>query len=308
MQKIQLHKIIIVTILSLCFVNSAQSKSKNDTFLESDLANKLSNASKSSPKSRREGFDMKSSKDDPRPLGRGNSPSEKVGVAVSGGAPQKSTLTDELGTGGGIASILLGAEIKSLMFDDEEIANIDRAVESLKNNQIYIPTDDESQKNLTEEEKKKKEEEDKKKSSQSEDNEKSYIYLASIIYFTPKDWAIWINQQKITPETNKPTNEFYLTSVKKDSVKILWKLSLSKWKILSAGSKNEGTPPATNKDNQVEIEFELQQNQTFVLSSRTVVEGRAVVAILKKKEDENKAKAAAVINGDKSSKTRLSPR
>lgn len=186
-----------------------------------------------------------------------------------------------------ISSILLNKQASSLMFDDEENSNIDRAVESLKNNQIYTPEEDDEKDGPN----KKNEEEEKLKleEKKSQENEKSYIYLASIIYFSSKDWAVWINEQKITSETNKSDKELYLKSVQKDHVRLVWKLSISKWKILS-GRKSEDMAPKINKDNKVEVEFELRPNQTFILSTNNVVEGRAVIALLRKKEEEKKQK------------------
>jgi len=183
-----------------------------------------------------------------------------------------------------LANMLLGNKMTSLMFNDEENGNIERAVESLKNNQVYSPGEDEG-------ETKAKAEADKKKTEEKTENEKSYIYLASIIYFTAKDWVVWVNEQKITPATNKKEKELYVTSVHKDKVSIRWTISVSKWKILS-GAKLDAPAPAVNEDNKIVVNFDLKQNQTFILSANSVVEGKAVVAILKKKEENKKAKAS----------------
>ncbi|OFW81408.1 MAG: hypothetical protein A2887_03805 [Alphaproteobacteria bacterium RIFCSPLOWO2_01_FULL_40_26] len=192
-----------------------------------------------------------------------------------------------------LKTILLNQKAVSLMFDDEQTGNIDRAIESLKNNQVFVPEEEEAgqEGELNEEEKKKKEAEDKAKQEKKaeEENEKSYIYLASVIYFTPNNWAVWINDQKITSETNKNQKELFATSVQKDRVKLRWTLSISKWKILS-GRKSEEFAPKINESNQVEVEFELRPNQTFILSTTNIVEGRAVIALLKKREEEKKAK------------------
>ena len=214
-------------------------------------------------------------------------------VEVSPTLPTAPTVTSKVRSA--LADILMNKKASSLMFDDEENSDIDRAIDSLKNNQVYSPegtaASEEGGKNLNEEDQKKKSEADKLKKEAEEkekENEKSYIYLASIIYFTPNDWAVWINQQKITSENNQKDRELYLKSVQKDRVKILWKLSISKWKILS-GRKSEEFAPKINKDNQVEVEFELRTNQTFILSTANIVEGRAVIALLKQREDEKKA-------------------
>jgi len=192
---------------------------------------------------------------------------------------------------GGLANVLLGKKASSLMFDDEEIGNIDRAVESFKNNQIYTPDENGNPEELSaasEEERRLLEEaaraEEEKRNA---DNEKSYIYLASLLYFSKNDWIVWINEQKITSKTNNPEKELSVEAIDRGSVKMLWKLSISKWKIIS-GSRSEADIPKTNENNQIEIRFTLKPNQTFVLSSNNVVEGKALVALLKKKEDDKK--------------------
>jgi hypothetical protein len=168
-------------------------------------------------------------------------------------------------------------KISSLMFDEEENDSINRAADSLKNNQIYVPND-----------KTEKEQDDTtKKAEEKSENEKSYIYLGSIIYFTPKDWVVWVNEKKITPENNKKENELYLRSIQKDQISLVWTLAVSKWKILS-GLDSEELAPKINDNNQVEVQFDLKPNQTFILNSNNVVEGRAVIALLKKKKEEKK--------------------
>jgi hypothetical protein len=187
-----------------------------------------------------------------------------------------------------LANMLLGNKITSLMFSDKENSNIERAVESLKNNQVYSPGEDRGENKL-------KAEAEKKKTEEKTENEKSYIYLASIIHFTAKDWVVWVNEQKITPASNKKEKELYVTSVNKDKVSIRWTISVSKWKILS-GAKLDAPAPPVNEDNKIVVNFDLKQNQTFILSANSVVEGKAVVAILKKKEESKKAKEAQPVN------------
>lgn len=191
--------------------------------------------------------------------------------------------------------LLLNKKATSLMFDDEQNNNIDRAVESLKNNQTFIPEGEEDPTVAAE----KKEDAAKLEEKRIEENEKSYLYLASIIYYSGADWAVWINDQKITSKTNDRSKELYLKSVQRTNVKVVWKLSISKWKILS-GRKSEEVAPKINKDNQVEVEFDLRPNQTFILSTNSVVEGRAVIALLKKRAEERKVKESKESNAVKS--------
>jgi len=172
----------------------------------------------------------------------------------------------------------------SLMFDDDENNNSERALDSFRNNQQFIPEESEEERSANA--KKKGEENQKAQENEVAENEKSFIYLASIIYFTAKAWAVWVNDQKITYESNNPEKELYLSSVTNNSVKLMWKISLSKWKILS-GQKIDAQPPSINANNQVEIEFELHPNQTFSLKADKVAEGRAISTLLKSKSSEN---------------------
>ena len=85
-----------------------------------------------------------------------------------------------------------------------------------------------------------------------------------------------------------------LPEIYPDRAKIIWSLSVSKWKILS-GKKSEDEAPQLNAKNNVEIEFILKPNQTFILSSGRIVEGRAVV-------NKELAKGAAATKEIRSSK------
>ncbi|MAZ80218.1 MAG: hypothetical protein CMP18_00330 [Rickettsiales bacterium] len=104
-------------------------------------------------------------------------------------------------------------------------------------------------------------------------NENAFIYLASIIYHSKNDWSIWLNNNKYTSITNNSLNEIYIKDINHSDVTILWKLSLSKWRILSANDDNV-TPLKINDNNQVEIEFNIRPNQTFGLKREQITEGR----------------------------------
>lgn len=191
---------------------------------------------------------------------------------------------------GGMANLLLGNKSVSLMFDDKENDNIERAIDSYKSNQSFAPDSDEDSDNND----KKKTEDDESaleiaKKEQDDFNSKSYIYLASIMYSTPQDWVVWINDKKITTSTNDKTKELYLQAVQKDHVSILWNVSPSKLKVL-LGRKAEDAKLKPNENGQIEVKFDLHPNQTFVLGSNSVVEGKTVMNMLKKKENEEKSK------------------
>jgi hypothetical protein len=174
-----------------------------------------------------------------------------------------------------LVGTLLGTnKVSSLMFSDEELSDLERAIDSFKSGQTYTAQQD--PKNILDAKKDKKI----KDPNAEEENEKSYIYLASIIYYSPKEWALWINNLKITSDSNKNTKELFVKEIYPGSAKIVWSLSISKWKILS-GKKSEDSAPKLNAKNNVEISFTLKPNQTFILGSSRVVEGRAVTNLVK---------------------------
>jgi hypothetical protein len=170
-----------------------------------------------------------------------------------------------------INEIFSPSKLTSLMFNDEQYGNIEKAIESARNNIEFVPEGEEAKKLSEEEAKKQKEEME--TIQKNEDNEKSYIYLSSIMFFSENSWSLWINDKKYVANNNKPDAELYFKNVSQDKVTIIWKLSISKWKILS-GKKSEELAPKINKDNQVEITFEIKPNQTFILNSSKTVDGK----------------------------------
>jgi hypothetical protein len=182
----------------------------------------------------------------------------------------------------------------SLMLTEVELKNIKKANEAANNGQPFVAEieeeinikDPKGEQDKLKEKKKKEQEEKSKKEEEEQGSEKSYIYLASIIYFNQKDWVIWINDQKITPKTNQKNKELYIKKVHENRIDVIWKLSITKWKIIS-GKKSETIAPKINKDNQIEVYFSLKPNQTFMLSNNSVVEGKAVINLIKKKEKQN---------------------
>lgn len=189
---------------------------------------------------------------------------------------------------------LIDKKYESLMLTEIELKNIKKANEAANSGQPFVAEVEEEPKikgskeeqEKVKEKKKKEQEEKLKKEEEEQGSEKSYIYLASIIYFNQKDWVIWLNDQKITPKTNQKNKELYIKKVYENQIDVVWKLSITKWKIIS-GKKSETIAPKINKDNQIEVYFTLKPNQTFMLSNNSVVEGKAVINLIKKKEKQN---------------------
>lgn len=244
------------------------------TFVEQNLPTKSIN----SDSSKQTSAEKQAPTDNIAPLDDGNNINNKNALNAAA-----NKIKDTIG------NILLNKKATSLMFDDKQNSNIERALESLKNNQAFVPEGEEGE--LSEEEQKKKAALTEAEAIKvQQENEKSYIYLASIIYFSPQDWVVWINDKKITSQNNAKDKELFIKYVQRDRVSLTWKISLSKWRIL-AGRSSEEVPPNLNSNNEVVVHFELLPNQTFILSTNNVVEGKAVIALLKKKKEEEKSKA-----------------
>lgn len=144
----------------------------------------------------------------------------------------------------------------SLMFSTEEIEKIEQAITAHKNNQPFnAETKVAEKEELT---------------TGGEVN--SCVYLGSIMYHSPTSWAAWINGEKITNSDNKSGNEIYVRSINEDSVDLVWKMSISKWKILADQKSESGAP--IGADNQVELKFNLSFNQTYMLNGGKIIEGR----------------------------------
>jgi len=161
---------------------------------------------------------------------------------------------------GNMSKILLKRrKLKSLMYSFEEESAINAALDSLRSGALFLPEDDLGEDIAFEEE--------------VIDNRKSYIYLASILYYGQGNWALWINGEKFTSDSNSPENEIYVQSVTNDEISVLWTISASKWRIL-LGRKADEQESKINANNQVEAEFRLRPNQTYLLREDKVVEGK----------------------------------
>jgi len=148
----------------------------------------------------------------------------------------------------------------SLMFGDEEITKIDQALDAYKNEKPFdalIKKETKIQEKVT------------------ADKVDSYIYLESILYHSPNNWSTWINGQKISSTDNKKSNELYIKSISADSANIVWTMSISKWKILTDQTSENDAP--VNTDNQVELNFNLSFNQTYILTGGKIIEGRIAI-------------------------------
>jgi hypothetical protein len=183
----------------------------------------------------------------------------------------------------GIEDILLQQKPSvSLMFSDADQKNINRAMMAYKAKEAFVVNQTDA---------KAKEKSGKKKTVV--ENEKSFLHLSSIIYFSSDAWSLWIDSNKITSDSNKVGSDLYIKSISPEKITIVWTMSVSKWKILS-GKTSESDIPKVNKDEQVEIEFTLRQNQTYMLTTNKVIEGK--ISVISDKAKDNSGLDAAPKN------------
>ncbi len=165
----------------------------------------------------------------------------------------------------GIEDILLQQKpITSVMFSDVDENNIDRAIRAYKNKEKFVVNQDSDSKKAKDKSGKKK--------NQIE-NERSFLHLGSIIYFAPDAWSLWVDSVKISSDSNNIDSDLYVKFISSEKVTIVWTMSISKWKILSK-KVSENDAPKINKNDQVEVEFTLKQNQTYMLTTNKVIEGK----------------------------------
>lgn len=155
--------------------------------------------------------------------------------------------------------LLKRRKLQSLMYNLDEEAAINSALDSLRSGGLFLPKTEVVEEETLEEE--------------IVDNRKSYVYLGSILYYGEGNWALWINGQKFTSDSNSPENEIYIKAATYDEISVLWTISASKWRIL-LGRKADEQESKINANNQVETEFKLKPNQTYLLKENRVIEGK----------------------------------
>jgi hypothetical protein len=113
------------------------------------------------------------------------------------------------------------------------------------------------------------------------------FYLASIFYRTAQDWAVWINGQRIAPQTNN--GEITVVGIAPDRAKFSWRPAYFA-AISRRAAENRFAPvdkvkhKLTPRDTVVidnghgEVLFELKPNQTFAAAYMNTFEGKIEAA------------------------------
>ncbi len=119
-----------------------------------------------------------------------------------------------------------------------------------------------------------------------------YFHLISVLYHTPKHWAVMANGITLTTEKNDPTNELYVRSITPNMVQLAWKPQ--DYRLFDAVNNNHKSPEQyENKSHYQSIKhrnikgisnvsfndelgviyFTLQPNQLFFTEYARIYEG-----------------------------------
>lgn len=102
------------------------------------------------------------------------------------------------------------------------------------------------------------------------------VYLKSIMFISKNHWTIWINDVKISNDTNNNTeNEFYIKNINQDTATIVWSLFRSKWKFVNINNAISADKYVFNEEkNKIELTFTLHINQTYMASEDKIIDGK----------------------------------
>lgn len=162
------------------------------------------------------------------------------------------------------------AEINSLLFSDVDIKAIRSArlfyeqhINGVVNGGI---AEDDFLKNL-----------EKITASKSDAESKFFTYpqffLSSIAYYSPKDWVVWINDEKITQDSGISMAGLRVIEIDNKKITVEW----------HPENMDRITDEEYSSDNPVEVDFiqnkvifSLKANQTFTSYAMRVVEGKVI--------------------------------
>ena len=102
------------------------------------------------------------------------------------------------------------------------------------------------------------------------------IYVGSILYYSAKDWSVWINGNKYGNEYNNDKNDFYISKISRKEVEFVWKLRTSivvsnAWQKLVKNGDSPKNIDFDSKKNSVTLL--MRANQTFIPSQLVISEG-----------------------------------
>jgi hypothetical protein len=154
--------------------------------------------------------------------------------------------------------------VKSLFYTPEEITAIRLAANSYRKRGGSV-ADDDFLDNLTGE-----------KAAAPQVYVYPQFFLESLVYHSPKDWVIWLNNEKITQDTPKANTEISVEAIDENKVVLKWHPSLvDKDRVMDVWKRTPNTEIIVDvMDNSVQ--FALHTNQTFSSYVMRVLEGKVL--------------------------------
>ena len=103
------------------------------------------------------------------------------------------------------------------------------------------------------------------------------FFLDSLVYHSPTDWVVWVNNLKITQDTARANTDLTVEAINKNTVTIQWRpTSIDKSRAFASAAKNPPAPGITADKVKGTIQFTLHANQTFSSYVMRVLEGRVL--------------------------------
>lgn len=103
------------------------------------------------------------------------------------------------------------------------------------------------------------------------------LYLGSIVYYSQRDWAIWINGRKLSYAFNKPENVLFVKNISAESVTLTWRIPEAAktdptWQEMLRRKDKPGAGVAFDAGARL-VTLRLHPNQSFVTPTLSLAEG-----------------------------------
>lgn len=179
------------------------------------------------------------------------------------------------------AELTVALPLKSLLFSDDEIASIRSARAFYDKHRSGAATDggiaeDDFLKNL-----------EKIAAVKQNSTPSSFtypqFYLSSIAYYSPDNWVIWIDNEKITQGSGVSASGLRVIGINKGKVTLEWKPERMD-KVADVDSQSADNPVDVDPIGK-KVVFSLKPNQTFTSYAMRVVEGKVAPVTVNIKED-----------------------
>jgi len=100
------------------------------------------------------------------------------------------------------------------------------------------------------------------------------FFLDSLVYYSAKDWLVWINGEKITQDTSKESSNIHVVQISADKVTVEW-FPLEMNRVLDTWRQFPNSEVMVDAGHG-QVVFTLKPNQTFSSYTMTVLEGRVL--------------------------------